>query len=141
MRFSKIKLDLTEKLSVTLYFQICGAIGVIWLLLQSNHDVSTFSFRLTLGTKFRKKKRNTSEKIQRSWKEKDPISWRVLATKEEYKASKKFLKNVLLHFAKESRQSDQFISFIVSVCLLNVFQLKKHFIVLLHTKIHKKMAE
>jgi len=36
------------------------------LLLQSNHDVSTFS-----------KKRNTSEKIQRSWKEKDPISCSV----------------------------------------------------------------
>jgi len=47
------------------------------LLPQSNHDVSTFSFKLTYKTKFQKKKRNTSEKIQRSWKEKDPISCSV----------------------------------------------------------------
>ena len=106
MRNSKIKPDSTEKLSVTLYFQISGAAGVSWLLLQSNHDVSTFSFKLTFKTKFQKKKRNTSEKIQRSWKEKDPISWRVLATKEEYKASKKFLKNGLLLSIWESNTTD-----------------------------------
>jgi len=57
MRISKIKLDSTEKLSVTLYFQISGGAGVIWLLLQSNHDVSTFSYKLTFKTKFQKKKK------------------------------------------------------------------------------------
>ena len=58
MRNSKIKADSTEKLSVTLYFQISGAAGVSWLLLQSNHDVSTFSFKLTIKKKFQKKKKD-----------------------------------------------------------------------------------
>jgi len=62
------------------------------LLLQSNHDVSNFSFKLTIKTKFQKKKGIQVKKSSVAGKEKTPFLV-VLATKGEYKASKKFLKN------------------------------------------------
>ena len=57
MRISKIKLDSTEKLSVTFNLQISVAAGGSWLLLQSNHDVSTFVLQADLRNEISKEKK------------------------------------------------------------------------------------